>query len=201
MLHTNQLSLRQDLTFPLSPSAPTPDSILTLRRKLQETQKLNMAIEHEYARHYALLSQIRLLLGQPPVSSPAGTKVEDGPSVSTPSAAPFGFLTPHVSGAQSSPLSTSARFTAAQLPALQALLVTLKPKLTTLPMAMEQLNWESEREQRRDYIDGVVRKVVREHAVEEVVEERELGRRIVGEEVRDLEGTVNSMGGEGEMAE
>jgi hypothetical protein len=66
---------------------------------------------------------------------------------------------------------------------------------------MEKLDWESGREQRRDYIDGVVRKVVREHAVEEVVEERQLGRRVAGEEVRDLEGIVNSMAGEDEMEE
>lgn len=66
---------------------------------------------------------------------------------------------------------------------------------------MEKLDWENGREQRRDYIDGVVRKVVREHAVEEVVEERQLGRRVAGEEVRDLEGIVNSMAGEDEMEE
>lgn len=66
---------------------------------------------------------------------------------------------------------------------------------------MERLEWESGREQRRDYIDGVVRKAVREHAVEEVVEERQLGRRVVGEEVRDLEGIVISIAGEDEMEE
>ena len=64
-----------------------------------------------------------------------------------------------------------------------------------------QLDWESGGEQRRDYIDGVVRRVVRENGVEEVVEERELGRRVAGEEVRDLEGIVNSMGAEDGMEE
>jgi len=187
--------------LPLSPSAPTPDSILTLRRKLQETQKLNLALEHENARHSALLSQVRSLLGQPPDSSPARTKVEDSHTPSASSAAPFGFLASHVYGAQSHPLSTSAQFTAAQLPALQALLAKLKLKLNTLPAVMGQLDWESGREQRRDYIDGVVRRVVRENGVEEVVEERELGRRVAGEEVRDLESIVTSMGGEDEMEE
>ncbi|MCJ1247074.1 hypothetical protein MMC30_004285 [Trapelia coarctata] len=196
-----RLAHYRDLTLPLSPSAPTPDSILALRRKLQETQKLNLALEHEHARHSALLSQVRSLLGQPPNPSPAPTKVEDGHSPSSPSAAPFEFLASHVSGAQSRPLSTSAQFTAAQLPALRALLAKLKPKLSTLPPVMGQLDWESGRELRRDYIDGVVRRVVRENGVEEVVEERELGRRVVGEEVRDLESIVNSMGGQDEMEE
>lgn len=66
---------------------------------------------------------------------------------------------------------------------------------------MEQVDWESGTEQRREYIDGVVRRVVKENGVEEVVEERGMGRSVGGEEVRGLEGIVNSMGGGDEMEE
>ena len=60
------------------------------------------------------------------------------------------------------------------------------------------MDWDSGREQRRGYIDGVVWRVVRENGVGEESGERDDGRRVAGEEVRDLEGVVHAMGTGGE---
>ncbi|MCJ1320060.1 hypothetical protein MMC15_005397 [Xylographa vitiligo] len=178
-----------DLTLPLPASAPTPASVLALRRKLQETSKLNLALEHEHARNTALLSQLHSLVGQP--SPPTA---EDDTSSPLPSSAPLSFLAPHMAGAPSHPLSTSAQFTVSQLPALRALVAELRPKLASLPSAAERIDWDGGNEQRREYIDGVVRRVVREHGVGEESGGRDAGRTVAGEEVRDLEGVVQAMG-------
>ncbi|MCJ1479099.1 hypothetical protein MMC13_007783 [Lambiella insularis] len=186
-----------DLTFPISPSAPTPTSILNLRRKLQETQKLNLALEHEHAGNAALLSQLRSLVGEA-----ASTKKEEAdtkpPALSS---GPFNFLSSHMAGIPSRPLTTSAQFTAAQLPALRSLVAELRPKLASLPSASKTVDWESDAEQRREYIDGIARRVVSEHRVAEESAGPEMKRRIAGEEVRDLEGIVHAMGGEEDVME
>ena len=186
---------RQDLTLPLPASAPTPASILTLRRKLQETHKLNLALEHEHARNTALLSQLHSLTGRPDPANP-----EDDTKAPLPGPAPLSFLVPHIASAPSLPLSTSAQFTVSQLPALRALVAELRPKLASLPSAAERTNWDGGKEQRREYIDGVVRRVVSEHGVGEESGERDVGRRVAGEEVRDLEGVVQGLGAGGEDA-
>ena len=43
---------------------------------------------------------------------------------------------------------------------LRAALEELRPKLQTLPGAVEGVDWEGKREERRAYIDGRVRRVV-----------------------------------------
>ncbi|MCJ1285847.1 hypothetical protein MMC26_005189 [Xylographa opegraphella] len=182
-----------DLTLPLPASAPTPASVLALRRKLQETNKLNLALEHEHACNTALLSELHALIGHP-----SKAKGEDEAKSSPPDPAPLSFLAPHMAGAPSQPLSTSAQFTASQLPALRTLVAELRPKLTSLPSAAERVDWDSGKEQRREYIDGVVRRVVSENGVGEESGERDLGRTVAGEEVRDLEGVVQAMGSGGE---
>ncbi|MCJ1393643.1 hypothetical protein MMC18_006518 [Xylographa bjoerkii] len=184
-----------DLALPLPPSAPTPSSVLALRRKLQETNKLNLALEHEHARNAALLSQLHALIGQP-----TQPKVEDDTKSPVPATAPFSFLGPHMATAPSRPLTTSAQFTVAQLPALRTLLAELRPKLASLPTAGGKLDWDSATEQRREYIDGAVRRVVNENGVGEESGEREMGRTVAGEEVRDLEGVVQAMGTAGDDA-
>ncbi|MCJ1379556.1 hypothetical protein MMC17_002657 [Xylographa soralifera] len=182
-----------DLTLPLPASAPTPASVLALRRKLQETNKLNLALEYEHARNAALLSQLHSLIGQP-----GQPKVEDTKKSLLPGSAPLSFLTPHMAGAPSQPLAMSAQFTISQLPALRALVAELRPELASLPSAAERIDWDSEKEQRREYIDGVVRRVVSENGVGEESGERDVGRTVAGEEVRDLEGVVQAMGAGGE---
>ncbi|MCJ1335635.1 hypothetical protein MMC09_000907 [Bachmanniomyces sp. S44760] len=55
----------ENLQIPLPPSAPIPSSLHQLRRKLQETQKLNLALREESARNETLISQLRSILGLP----------------------------------------------------------------------------------------------------------------------------------------
>ncbi|MCJ1402975.1 hypothetical protein MMC11_006197 [Xylographa trunciseda] len=182
-----------DLTLPLPASAPTPASVLALRRQLQETHRLNLALEHEHARNTALLSQLHALIGQP---SPAKLEADTNPP--PPASAPLSFLAPHMPTAASHPLTTSAQFTVAQLPALRALVAELRPKIAALPAAAAKMDWDSGTELRRGYIDGVVRRVVGENGVGEEGGEGDTGRRVAGEEVRDLEGVVQGMGTGGE---
>ncbi|MCJ1439354.1 hypothetical protein MMC27_008746 [Xylographa pallens] len=182
-----------DLTLPLPASAPTSASVVALRRKLQETNKLNLALEHEHARNTALLSQLHSLIGQQ--SQP---KVEDDAKSPLGNSAPLSFLAPHIASAPSHPLSTSAQFTVSQLPALRALVAELRPKLVSLPSAVGKIDWDGGKEQRREYIDGVVRRVVSENGVGEESGERDVGRTVAGEEVWDLEGVVHAMGTDGE---
>ena len=140
------------------------------------------------------------MLGQ--AGATAATKLEDDSQpVRTAATSPLAFLAPHMSNTTSQPLTTSAQFTTAQLPALRALVSGLQPKLATLPAAAAKVDWESRRQQRREYVDGVVRKVVRDRGVEEGDEERKLGRRIGDGEVKDLERVVGGMGTEEDRME
>ena len=198
---SDKRSVVQDLTIPLPASAPTAESILALRHKLQEAQKVNLALEHEHARHAALLSQLQSLVGQSPIQSHVQTKTEDGHSSPPSSDAPLSFLASQLTGTSPYPFTTSAQFTTAQLPALRALVAELRPQIATLRATLEQVDGQSGRERRRGYIDGVARRVVRESGVEDRGEELELGRRVVGDEVRNLEDIVQVLGTGGEMEE
>ncbi|MCJ1485899.1 hypothetical protein MMC06_006074 [Schaereria dolodes] len=71
----------EDLFLPLHPSSPTPTSILELRQRVQETQKLNLSLQNEYARNATLLSRVKALITPPTNSPTTGPKTEqDSPN-------------------------------------------------------------------------------------------------------------------------
>lgn len=115
---------------------PTVESVTALRRRLQASQKLNLALHREKTRNETLLRDLRELLG---VSSPAGVKREDTeqdqqqPSSNT---GTFGFLAQGraqlTSVGSSTPITTTTQFTLSQLQALRALSTSLRTLLPSL---------------------------------------------------------------------
>ncbi|KAL8945725.1 MAG: hypothetical protein Q9222_007777 [Ikaeria aurantiellina] len=158
----------EGLTLPLPATSPTPESILALRRKVQETRKLNLALRNTHANNAATISQLKSLLSAP--------QSESEPS--DPSTASLAFLTSHPLSSTlnlsltaahndsaktkktNEPLSTQAQFFISQLPALRNALEELKPRVKSLQEKVGDVDWESRREERRAYIEGRVRKVV-----------------------------------------
>ncbi|KAL9035262.1 MAG: hypothetical protein Q9214_006667 [Letrouitia sp. 1 TL-2023] len=193
-----RLSHYEGLHLPLPPNAPTPESIVALRRKVHETKKLNRALRNIYAQNASLISQLTSLLS--PTSSDPSASPQATPSLSFltshPAAASLGlsFNSPSSTSnaKQAGPLSAQSQLLVTQLPALREAVAALRPKLRTLPEKIGDVDWESSREERRSYIEDRVRKVVGKG-----VGENPPGPRMGLEEVRSLESLTANMGGEG----
>lgn len=168
----------QNLQLPPPPNAPTPESILLLRRKLQETRRLNSALRRQHTSNATLITQLQILVS--PSSDPSASNLSF--LTSDPSATPLG-LSFTQNNANSTPLTTRAGFATSQLPALRAQLEALRPKLQSLQGVVEGVDWEGKREERRAYIEGRVRKVVGKTGGES-------RGRIGREEVDGMEGIV-----------
>ncbi|RAL16931.1 MIND complex subunit MTW1 [Aspergillus homomorphus CBS 101889] len=153
-----------DLTPP--EDAPTPDTISAQRKKLHETKKLNRALKQESAQNEAIIAQLRSMLSNVPkddatkadTEAPAKTKDLDL-SFLTSSAAARQLRVGAVAGSntQHTPLTTNTTFILSQLPALQALIKELRPKLASLQQSEDQMEVDSEADARRDYIESRVR--------------------------------------------
>ncbi|KAL2824959.1 Mis12 protein-domain-containing protein [Aspergillus cavernicola] len=164
--HYENISLIQ------SPDAPTPETIFALRQKLQETKKLNRALKQESARNEVIISQLRAMLSTAqtvdagidpksedvPAGAPASKKDLDLSFLMSSLAARqlrIGIATG--SNTKHTPLTTNTTFILSQLPALQALLKELRPKLASLPKAGVADDKESKSDERRDYIESRIR--------------------------------------------
>lgn len=177
------LTSLQNLTLPLPPSAPTPESILGLRHKLQETKKLNLALRTTQAQNAAIISALTSLLSPTRTSNSTDSKTSSMPSLT--------FLNTDklARSASSNPLTVHSEFAVSNLPALRTLVDELRPKLDNLRQGGVKVDWESRREDRRAYIEGRVRKIVREGA-----EGEEAGGTRVGlEEAVGLETVVEGL--------
>ncbi|CAF9907718.1 MAG: hypothetical protein ALECFALPRED_003782 [Alectoria fallacina] len=191
-----RLAHYEDIQLPISSSAPTPESILLLRRKLQETRKLNLALRSAHSRNATLITQLNTLL------SPATT--EDSPSLAfltsrTNPAAQSLNLSFSPSSKDATPLTTNAQFTTSQLPALKKLVAELRPKMQEVKEGSgSKVDGEGRREERRAYIESGVRRVVGTG--------RENGEAVGGEmrardEVEGLEAVVGGLGERSRMVE
>ncbi|KAI9755927.1 MAG: hypothetical protein M1815_004475 [Lichina confinis] len=146
-----------------NPDAPTLETLIVQRRKLQEAQKLQRDLVQETRRNAVLIEQLRGLLsapaagpssaGGPSSASPSvkqeqqGQDAADGGSTADSQSSPLAFLTSHpetvslaMATAGSStlatqPLTTSTSFIVSQLPGLRTLLADLRPRLSTLSSA------------------------------------------------------------------
>ncbi|KAL8757145.1 MAG: hypothetical protein Q9184_004292 [Pyrenodesmia sp. 2 TL-2023] len=190
----------EGLSLPLPSDTPTPESILALRRKVQETRKLNLALRSTHARNAATVTQLKSLLSAPQsTSSPSSGSSTRDPSLAFitthPSAITLGLSLSQTSSTRNpkSPLSENAQFFISQLPALKSALEELKPRLKTLPEKIGDVDWESRREERRAYIEGRVRKVVGGMGVPGGDADGMKGVRVGREEVRDLEDMVGGI--------
>ncbi|KAJ5682949.1 hypothetical protein N7462_006114 [Penicillium macrosclerotiorum] len=156
----------EGLSFDSSPDLPTPDTILAQRKKLLETRKLNRSLKEECARNEAVISQLKSILS---AVEDSGT---DGPTAaSTTPRKPLdlSFLTSSPAARQlrvgvdtgtntkHAPLTTNTTFILSQLPALQATLEQLRPKLSSLPNSINEAEVKSKRDERKEYIESRIR--------------------------------------------
>ena len=179
----------QNLAAPPPPSAPTLESISAQRLQLRDSQRRNIALQAEHAQNAALLNQLRSLLGVPASSTSDPLKQESSPpsKVSTANA-PFSFLlSPSSRQSKSASLAPKAQFLASQLPALRALAEELRPKVQSLPETIDSMNWNTDVEERREYVDAVVERVVRDEGVVKPHGREQEGRMRTVEEVKALE--------------
>ncbi|KAL2809308.1 Mis12 protein-domain-containing protein [Aspergillus granulosus] len=163
----------QNISLNPSPDAPTPETILALRQKLQETKKLNRALKQESARNEVMISQLKAILSatQNPDAATNDTKVDREVSdasagkkaldlaflMSSPAARQLRVGVATGSNTQHTPLTTNTTFIISQLPALQSMLNELRPKLATLPKAGAANGKESKADERREYIESRIR--------------------------------------------
>ncbi|CAG7984809.1 unnamed protein product [Penicillium salamii] len=142
---------------------PTPETIHAQRKKLFETKKLNRSLKEESARNDAVISQLKSIL-----STVQTAKVEDAAATpskpldlsfltSSPAARQLRVGVDTGSNTKHTPLTTHTTFILSQLPALQATLEKLRPKLAALPESMIPMETKSKRDERKEYIEGRIR--------------------------------------------
>ena len=101
------------------------------------------------------------------VNSPVTASQDNQDPSKTPAAGALSFLnSTRPSATVTAPLTENAAFAASQLPALRALLNTLRPALTRLrtttsALSSSRVELESERAARRAYVDGEVERAVK----------------------------------------
>ena len=193
---------------------PTPETIQKSRRQLQETRKLQSALNARISQNNALLQQLREL-----ISGSSSTIKSESPPLpganrfSSPNDA-FSFLTRMPSAdalgvlpiAKSTsdpnppgPIEVNTSFTISQLPALRSLLAELRPRLLAANSATSGSASESVRERdRKLYLEKQTQKVLgrRRVAVADGMSST-IGRKIMPEETTALESIVQSLAGDG----
>ncbi|KMP07198.1 hypothetical protein CISG_06829 [Coccidioides immitis RMSCC 3703] len=163
-----RLSHHENVSFePLPEDAPTHKSITLQRVKLRETRKLNNLLRRESARNDILIAQLRSMLsvGESPSENPKTAGGDGRTSALNPQLPNLSFLFTDPAakqlnvgddgGPSHTPITTNTTFILSQLPALQATLTQLRPKLVTLATPADQVGEsDSKREERRQYIDS-----------------------------------------------
>ncbi|KAI9932248.1 hypothetical protein ASPWEDRAFT_59346 [Aspergillus wentii DTO 134E9] len=165
-----RLSHYENLSFTPSPETPTPETILAQRKKLYETKRLNRSLKDERNRNEAVISQLKSILSTAQTAQP--TKNEEDAGLPTPPESKdlnLSFLTSGPAAQQlrvgtiagpnthHTPLTTNTKFILSQLPALQAMLKQLRPKLATLPKSAQPTEAETKRNERAEYIESRIK--------------------------------------------
>jgi kinetochore protein Mis12/MTW1 len=150
------------LDLPLPSSAPTPASIQALREQLRASESLSIALEAEAAATENMLTQITNLVATSGSQDPATSGRTNDQSGS-----PLSFLmSSHSSSTAPAPVTENAAFAASQLPALRALLTSIRPAIAELrptakPSSHAPADTDTERIARRAYVDAEVQRAVR----------------------------------------
>ncbi|KAG6088684.1 hypothetical protein E4U15_005466 [Claviceps sp. LM218 group G6] len=165
-----KLSHYEGLDLTKHPDKPTTGSITALRRRLQASQKLQVALEAERSKNDVLLRKLRGAVEMPTVKE---EPVEDGAAADkAPTGHALGFLHDKGTleqGGTDKPIATTAEFALSQLQSLRMLsssLTALLPQLTAMGDGLEsteeagegaqsQASW---RRERSEYIEGASRK-------------------------------------------
>ena len=106
------------------------------------------------------------------------------------------------SSSSQTPLTTQTQFATSQLPALKQLVADLRPKLDKLKDAkVADVDWKSKKEERRQYIESGVRRVVGKGGFGNGESELEgmAGERRGREDVEVLEAVMAGLGREEKM--
>jgi len=207
VIRNMRLTSDQDLDVQalVNSTTSSPQSIERLRRKIQETERLQIALQAEAARNEALLSELRPLLSQS--SSAAAelnsridteTTVRQQPSfsflTSDPTASSFGVAPP----SKSRPLTQNTQFTLSQLPALKSLLTSLPTYLGSLPEAEGNVSEVA----RVAYIESQSRRAMARKGLDPDTKggagTESLGRPLGNEELRALEGIADGLSNGGQ---
>ncbi len=219
-----RLSHYDGLDFDASASsdAPTTESVTQLRRRLQASQKLRVALEAEQVRNEALLTKLRAALG---VKNPGGTikkeSAEDGAAGED--AVPpnsLGFLRDRGTleqGGSQKPIATTAEFTLSQLQSLRSLSTSLRTLLPKLERGDDDDEEDEEggsssnnnnktwRRERAEYVEGASRRYLETEAGLELGPGGEVrdgewqgsGRGLGRDEVEGMERVVTVLGASG----
>ncbi|RMZ89472.1 hypothetical protein DV736_g3299, partial [Chaetothyriales sp. CBS 134916] len=138
-----QLSHYRGLNYARPQDTATAEQVQLLRRKLAASRALSKSLAQQQAQNEAILHQLRAV---------ADSASPDNMAFLT---ASTGAQTLNVS-AERRALTTNAAFTMSQLPALKALLATLRPQMATLTETRADININSAKEEnkqeRREYI-------------------------------------------------
>ncbi|OJJ87837.1 MIND complex subunit MTW1 [Aspergillus glaucus CBS 516.65] len=154
----------EGLSFNPGPDTPTPEMVLEHRKKLHETRKLNRSLKQERARNDAVISQLRSILSTVSAAKNNGDSTATAGkdldlSFLTSSSAAQQLRVGAVTGPNThhTPLTTNTTFILSQLPALQAMLKQLRPKLDTLPKSAELAEKDPKKDERKEYIESRIR--------------------------------------------
>ena len=184
----------------------TPESLAMLRRKVQETEKLQAMLKAEAIRNEAILARLRPLSLQPQQesqrksllqsSSPVKASTEQQPSFSFLAQGPAADTLGITANAKTQTLSQNIKFTLSQLPALKALLEELRPHLASMPRAGLGTDAAQAREA---YIETQSRKAMARKGIDPAsttsAGAEDMGRILGSDEVRSLESIVGENGG------
>ncbi|PSK51800.1 hypothetical protein B9Z65_3067 [Elsinoe australis] len=183
----------------------TLESFEALRKKVQETEKLHLALKGEVARNEALLAKLRPLGldGQGTRQSVGGidqsfnsatsTGAQDQVSFSFLSSAQAASELEIVAKRDSQPLTQNTKFTLAQLPALKKILEELRPHLANVPRPGPVTEAQRTREA---YIESQSRKAMARNGVEPGQSGDAVpGRSVGADEVKALESIADALGG------
>ena len=206
--------------------APSVERVQELRKQVQETSKLNGLLNKAIERNERMLQDLRAMLTLPATIKREQLLLPETKTKTHDTAGAFAFLTNTPAAqalglsvalqnstasatptpAKANSLSTNTEFTLAQLPALKALLSELRPKVIAMSQSVEADVRESETQrERRSYVESQTKKVLERKGISigEGGGVEQLGRRIGSEELKALEGIVDSLdrGGGGSVSE
>ncbi|KAK9592035.1 hypothetical protein V6000_003189 [Aspergillus fumigatus] len=173
LLNYIRLSHHENLVLDPSPNAPTPETIHALRRKLNETKKLNRSLKRESAQNEAVISRLRSILSivhAPDVAKDTNGEGKAGTLLlkqekdldlsfltSSPAAQQLRVGVDTGPSTQYTPLTTNTTFILSQLPALQAMLKQLRPRLVTLPKSSDIMESDAKFDERKEYIESRIK--------------------------------------------
>lgn len=190
-------------------NAPTPESVNRLRRKVQETEKLQSALKAEAAQNEALLAQLRPLLSAPPAAQSTfkpdqdTTQQTQNPSFSFLTNAPSASALGVGSEKHANSLAQNTSFVYSQIPALRDIVAALRTHLATLPVKNMAATVDQSTEARHAYIESQTRRALDRAGVDASVtpDTESLVRRMGGDETRALEGIVAAMAAQNQASD